>query len=71
MKRKDGPLSSCPSKCFRTDEFLFKEQFKAHDALEDSVALARILFKSKLSLEYKLIENCVTSAAFERREQLK
>ncbi|KAK3744034.1 hypothetical protein QZH41_002505 [Actinostola sp. cb2023] len=67
MKRKHGPLSSCPSKSVSgLYEFLFKEQFKAHDALEDSIALARILFKSKLSLENKLIENCVTSAAFER-----
>lgn len=47
-------------------EFLFKEQFRAHDALEDSVALARILFRSSLSLENKLIANSVTSVMFER-----
>lgn len=38
-------------------EFLSKEEFRAHDAIEDSLTLARILFKSKCkSLENKLSE---------------
>lgn len=66
MKRKGGPLSSCPSKSVSgLYEFLFKDDFKAHDALEDCVALGRIVFSSVLSIDDKLIENCISSAVFE------
>ena len=66
-KKKDDPLSSCPSKSVSgLYEFLFKETFKAHDALEDSLALARILFKSKLALENKFSEKCISTAVFNR-----
>lgn len=51
MKCKDSPLNSCTSKTLSgLYEFLFNEQFKAHDAQEDVSALSRILFKSVLNL---------------------
>ena len=44
----------------------FKEQFDAHDALEDVRALRKILFESSLSLSRKyIVENSIVSHAVE------
>lgn len=37
---------------------LFNEDFEAHDALEDAVALQKIIFKSPLQLSEEKIVNC-------------
>lgn len=57
LKQSDGtfpkPNQSSLYKC------LFHESFDAHDALEDAVALRKIIFSSPLDLpEKSIVENC-------------
>lgn len=56
LKNEDGSFPKINQSSIY--EALFKESFLAHDALEDVIALKRILFSSKLKLSAKsIVEN--------------
>jgi len=48
----------CKTNQSSSSSHLFNEDFKAHEALEDAVALQNIIFKSPLQLSKENIINC-------------